>query len=1327
MGGDGNRLEGFDALAAEAEAALSSGYWATAASAYENLIRSDRAPLAFRYKLAQAYEELGRMDEAVALLSDPLIAHQEKAKRRLAKILIAGKSFKAARPLVDELLSAYPTDPKLLKWKTLCEKKGGSDHRIASTIEKGEKLLEAERLGEAEEVYLNLLADHPHVVRAYLHLGQIYVQQKRWADAVRPLKAGAAIDPGNAKIKTSLARALFKLGELAEAAALLDSSRNAKSDVNDLYLLQRCLAGLGDWPGVAELGGRLLSRLQREDPLRPAVSALGRDAAMQMDAARIDVIAAAGDTHGAISGYREITRSYPDWSSGWLKLGTSLLDAGHAEEAVDELRRARDLHPGDMEIRRALTRAMIASRDEEQVLRYVQDAINSGLGDFDGYRWLTRYHADRAEWGSSLEHAQEALALDPSHPSVRMAAVRALIQLGRFPEALDGLDSLVSTGAKHAEALQVKADIFVRLGRPGEAIELYREALEAAPKHPLISYRLGCASLMNGDIEGFNRFFEKRRQLPDFPENKRAVAFQDWRGELEIEGKLLVWTEPGFDVGQNILHMRFLNALEGLGLNLVLEVDQSLVDLCRRSFPRLTVVSDHDSLPAGISHHTPVGSLSRWFKPDLASLGSQQPYLVPDGNAFAKQRDRLQGEAGEGQVLVGIDWDSSAPIPLQEVLGAVDILGVRLVDLRNAHAGYGIAGTGKHLLDSRVAAGDLDGLAALVAALDLVVCADSPAAHIAGAVGTPAFVLLPPVAAPHWLAEGEQCIWYPVHRLFRQSSLDQDWQAVLTRPAEAVRAFALGWNPKTRGADAPVDASGPSSASPGTLAAPELRDAISAFIAQGAFAPGAYRSALELIGRLPPEHVSRAVQEQRGELLTRFGRWDEARAVYVALRPVEGADPEIDRKILSNSLAMYDLESALALARGLAEEDSAYRLTAAQILYHLRRHEEALAELRALSMAAPQTEGLGTLTGRVLLEMGAFARAEAYLADQAAVTRRADDYALLGQSLSAQGRHEEALAALEKGVALSRYHPAANFWRTQERIGLGLVTRVPLPPLLGEVPRAVPEDVVIFFAADSRFFWEHGLVLIGSAARSSPQAKCHVHVINPDPGIGPAIETIRSILPGLDLSYSYEHVDFEGCSDVHIRTYYASVRFVRLAEVYARAPAHYLCVDADGIVRGDVTAPVRAAQPGAAACDIGIYLRFDDRPHMAVLASASLWRPTPGAAKFVEEVGTLIRSTLEAREAIWFLDQIVLNHVLREFGNSQTAVSPLDITYLDWFFQDESLIWTGKGPRKFEDDTYTGELAGFRYLQDYERISQLMPEQREVAEQEGGHRVAESS
>ena len=66
--------------------------------------------------------------------------------------------------------------------------------------------------------------------------------------------------------------------------------------------------------------------------------------------------------------------------------------------------------------------------------------------------------------------------------------------------------------------------------------------------------------------------------------------------------------------------------------------------------------------------------------------------------------------------------------------------------------------------------------------------------------------------------------------------------------------------------------------------------------------------------------------------------------------------------------------------------------------------------------------------------------------------------------------------------------------------------------------------------------------------------------------------------------------------------------------------------------------------------DIALYLRYHDDPQMAVLASAALLRPTPAAHKFMNRVGELIGTTLETKEAIWFLDQIVLGHVVRELG-----------------------------------------------------------------------------
>lgn len=1015
-----------------------------------------------------------------------------------------------------------------------------------------------------------------------------------------------------------------------------------------------------------------------------------------------------------ILGYADIADRDPDSAEAWLKLGAALADAELYADAAKALRNALRLRPGDMKIRKALTRAVIKTAEEHRVLRYVRDAIAGETADLECHRWLARYHANHHDWPSALESARNALAIDPEHGPSRVWVIRTLMHLGRLPEALNELDILGALKTDMVEVLQLKADIFVRLARLDDAIDLYRTALRAEPNHALIGHRLSYASLLKGDIAGFHRFHEKRRSISTFIENNKDYPFRDWNGELSIEGKLLVWSEFGLGVGQNILHMTFLRSLASLGLDVVFEVEQRLVDLCRRSFPELTVVANDAQLPVGISHHTPIGSLSRWFKPDLASFASLRPYFVPDLAAVASHRERLQRAAGERQLLIGMSWTSNNPfvgdvksVPLEPLLDAIGLPGITLVNLQYGHHSQSIAQaeakTGKHMLDSGIDnSNDLDGLAAVVAAMDLVVCIGHTTAHMAGAIGTPNFVILPAAPFAHWLAQGEKCIWYPATTLFRQAPIDGGWEVVLARVGHAVRGFADRYDPASWLTTTLVRGLRPLPAQAEAMSARDMCDAVASFAAQGA-----YRSARELFSRIPADQLARELHVQHGQLLARMGDWEDARAVFASLQTDEARDRAIDKEILSVSLKMYDLEHALPIARHLAAEEAAYRLVVANILYRLRRNEEALEELRAVSVETPQLEGLSTLFGSLLLEANQLEFAERYLANQAAMRRRVEDYTLLGRSVSAQGRHEEALTFFEKGR--SKDEPAANFWRTQERVEAGAVPLVPLPALLGDVPSVKPDDVVIFFVADNTYFWQHALVLLGSLGRHSPSIKCHVHVINPDPRVARAVEIIAGMLPALGLSYSHEQIDFQGCSKVHIRTYYASIRFVRLAEIFARSPAVYLCLDADCIVRDDIAAQVSALE----IADVGVRMRYHEKPHLSVAAGALLLRPTAAAAQFIDRVGTLIRRTLEAQEAVWFLDQVVLSHVVRDLGDRGVGVSQLDMTYIDWFFHDHSVIWTGKGERKSEDTRYIAELLQYRYIQENAEIADLMQQMSE--------------
>jgi tetratricopeptide (TPR) repeat protein len=1173
--------------------AVSNSDWAAAAARYEAVVESRPGQVDAKFALARAYVELGRLQDAIDVLNHPSLAGLEKTKRRLAAAYVRAKNYPLAVPLLRDLIAQFPDNRKFRRWLDLCQGSKPDHQAIADAVQETQELISEKRLAEAEQLCSVLIAQHPNVARPHFDLGRIYTLQKRWAEAVPPLREAMAMEPGNTKVRKSLARALLKIGEAEQALALLNSPSDKEMDFDAMFLAHQCHVKLKNWAGVQSIGARLLELLAQEDPRRDKILAMQHDADAQ-------------------------------------------------------------------------------------------------------------YHYNRHEWLAALGHARKALALAPGESSIRLLMGRTLMRLSRLAEALDEFNTLLADGNYQTVALQLKADTLVLLARVDDAIALYREALLKEPDHPLLNQRLAYALLLKGDIGGFHAFHEKRRGTKTFAETNKVYPFKDWNGDLAIEGKLLVWSEVGLGVGQNILHMTFLKSLVALGMDVVLEVERRMVDLCRRSFPDIKVVPSDGELPPGISHHTPIASLSRWFKPDLASFEDMRPFFLPDPQQVVAHRARIQEAAGDGQILIGISWTSTNPfvgdvksIAPEELLKAVSVPGVTLVNLQYGDHSQAIAAaeasTGTRLMDSGIDnSNDLDGLAAVIAAMDLVVCIGHTTAHMAGAVGTPNFVLLPAAPFAHWLEQGEHCIWYPAATLFRQAPIDDNWSAVLGQVRYAVVEFASRYNEEAWLTKTLLPTH-PSSARAEPMSERGIRDCVRAFFDQGA-----YRSALALLDRLGFDDQPQDLRILKADMLALIGRWEDARLLYSSLRTSVDDPAVIDRKLLENSLASFELEEALAIARRLADAGASHRLIAANVLYRLRRHDEALAELRLLSMRAPQMEGLSTVTANVLLEQGAVDRAASYLSAQAAVTNSAEDYTLLGRALSTQGLHEQALAAFDKAISVSKYNPAANFWRTQERIKHGAVVLAPLPPLQGERPHVSPEDVVIFLVVDKVYFWKHALVLMGSIARRSPGAKCHVHVVNPDRKVAEAIEAIRQLLPKFGISFTYEHPDFTRCTDIHIRTYFASVRFVRLAQLIAEAPANYLCVDADCIVRGEIANRLPDGDIG----DVAIRLRYDERPHLTVAAGALVLRPTPAARQFIDQVAKPIERTLEAGEAVWFLDQIVLSHAVRELQDRNGHVSQLDMTYIDWFFDENSLIWTGKGKRKLESDRYTLEALGYRYLND---------------------------
>ena len=76
--------------------------------------------------------------------------------------------------------------------------------------------------------------------------------------------------------------------------------------------------------------------------------------------------------------------------------------------------------------------------------------------------------------------------------------------------------------------------------------------------------------------------------------------------------------------------------------------------------------------------------------------------------------------------------------------------------------------------------------AAMIKSLDLVITSDTAVAHLAGALAAPVWVALKSMPDWRWKLEGQDSLWYPTMRLFRQKTAG-DWNGVFRQIEQALR------------------------------------------------------------------------------------------------------------------------------------------------------------------------------------------------------------------------------------------------------------------------------------------------------------------------------------------------------------------------------------------------------------------------------------------------------------------------------------------------------------------------------------------------------------
>lgn len=371
--------------------------------------------------------------------------------------------------------------------------------------------------------------------------------------------------------------------------------------------------------------------------------------------------------------------------------------------------------------------------------------------------------------------------------------------------------------------------------RPSAARDAYEQAIDLAPTEPLPQRGLGNALRDLGAFEQADHAYARSVALADDPLTawnhsqlllgleRYSDAYQAAERRLELAAMLPfraapyasdhptlraepsaeplhLWSEQG--LGDTLQYVRWLTLLCQQPNAVHLEVEHQLVPLLQQGLSWLHHPPQVLAKPADGSAAPPItaAQLPLMSLPHLlggAPLSEHAPYLR-HASWPASAEDRPYPRIGlvwaAGRKLEDpftareFHKRSLPPQALGALVEGLHQAGAQLVNLQVGPDRDAAAPLSSRFAEALPQDAHFAATAALVRQLDLVITVDTAMAHLAGALGHPAWVLLPWSADPRWLRERSDSPWYPSLHLWRQP-VSGDWLAVVDALLAALPAW----------------------------------------------------------------------------------------------------------------------------------------------------------------------------------------------------------------------------------------------------------------------------------------------------------------------------------------------------------------------------------------------------------------------------------------------------------------------------------------------------------------------------------------------------------
>ena len=567
--------------------------------------------------------------------------------------------------------------------------------------------------------------------------------------------------------------------------------------------------------GKLKEAGEIYERILESDPDHPDVLHLSGVIAHQ-----------SGKSGIAIDLINRAIQIDPEQASFYSNLGNALMEKGRLDEALECYQKALEITPNLVEAHYNLGNAFYRKGDFGEAVRSFQKTLELMPELVEAQNNLGNTLVGIGRLDEAVECYQKALEMDPDNADTYNHLGKALKDQGKLDEAILNYQMAIHSSPANAEALNNLGNLFHEQMRLGEAVERYQKALEIKPDYidahdnlgktfrdlGMLNQATSCykrsleldpdngetifdlatVHLLRGNFaegwSGYESRFKRKKWRNIYP---FRLEMPRWDGAPFAGKRLFVHSEQGF--GDSLQFVRYLPMVKERGGEVVFETVKPFMDL----FKDLKGVDILLEGPAGTRQaidcdlYVPLLSLPGIFETRLETIPSRVPYLFAEPRKVRYWHDKLPGTHFKvGLVWTGKATDRRRACPIEELSPLLKIPGVEFVGLQKGAPAKEVSVLPEEMAFRNIGEEfeDFSDTAAAIEHLNLIISIDTSVAHLAGAMGKPAWVLLHMSPDWRWLMNRSDSPWYPTMRLFRQSRPGH-WDNAIRRMERELRAL----------------------------------------------------------------------------------------------------------------------------------------------------------------------------------------------------------------------------------------------------------------------------------------------------------------------------------------------------------------------------------------------------------------------------------------------------------------------------------------------------------------------------------------------------------